>query len=308
MPLLQNYLPAALAWRLRNIIRALSARALGALLLGAALGLGGCSAVRLSYNNAPDLMHWWLDGFADFDKAQSQRVRTDLAALARWHRQEELPLVAELLQNAETLANQPQPTAGQICGLYAQSVLRMEAIVERSLPGAAAIAPTLQASQIKSLAATYEKNNRKWREEWLTTDKDGIARRTQKIRERLEDFYGPLNPAQVRQLQARMDKAGSDEPLHYREILRRQQEVLQTLAQLRQADASTAQSALSAMAKGYFHSPDASYRTYKDQAVAQTCEAMAELHRSATAQQRKSMVTALQGYAGDVRALIAQAP
>jgi len=304
MPFLQYLAPAINAWRLRNIIRALSCT----LLLGAVLGLGGCSALRLSYNNAPELMHWWLDGFADFDKVQSQRVRADLAALARWHRQEELPLLAELLQNAEKLASQPQPTAGQICALYAQSVQRMEALVERSLPGAAAVAPTLQASQIKSLAATYEKNNRKWREEWLTTDKDGIARRTQKIRERLEDFYGPLNPAQLRQLQASMDTAGSDEPLHYRELLRRQQEILQTLPKLRQADASTAQTALSALAKGYFHSPDAIYRAYKDQAVAQTCEAMAELHRSATAQQRKSMVTALQGYAGDVRALIAQAP
>lgn len=308
MPLLQNYLPAALARRLRNIIRALSARALGALLLGAVLALGGCSAVRLSYNNAPELMHWWLDGFADFDKAQSQRVRADLAALARWHRQEELPLLAELLQNAEALASQPQPTGGQICALYARSVLRMEALVERALPAAAAVAPTLQASQLKSMAATYEKNNRKWREEWLTTDQDSITRRTQKIRERLEDFYGPLNPAQLRQLQTSMDKVGSDEPLHYRELLRRQQEILQTLPKLRQADASTAQSALAGLAKGYFHSPDASYRAYKDQAVSQTCEAMADLHRSATAQQRKSMVTALQGYAGDVRALMAQMP
>ena len=289
---------------MRAIIRALS----GALLLGALLGLGGCSALRLSYNNAPELMHWWLDGFADFDKAQSQRVRTDLADLARWHRQEELPVVAELLQNAQALASQPQPSAGQICAVYARSVQRMEALVERSLPTAAAVAPTLQPSQLKTMAATYEKNNRKWREEWLTTDRDGIPQRIQKIRERLEDFYGTLNPAQVRQLHITMDNASKDETLYYREILRRQQDILQTLAKLRQTDASTAQSALSVLAKGYFHSPDASYRAYRDQAVAQTCEAIAELHRSATAQQRKNLVSALQGYAGDVRALMAQTP
>jgi len=304
MPLLLKSAPAASARRLTLIIRALS----GVILAGAVLGLGGCSALRLSYNNAPELMHWWLDGFADFDKAQSQRARADLAALARWHRQEELPLVAELLQTAEALANQPQPSAGQICAVYARSVQRLEALVERSLPAAAAVAPTLQPSQLKSMAATYEKNNRKWRDEWLTTDKDGVSKRTEKIRERLEDFYGSLNPAQVRQLQITMASAGSDEPLYYREILRRQQEILQTLAKLRQADASTAQTALAALAKGYFHSPDASYRAYKDHAVAQICEAIADLHRSATVQQRKSMVTALQGYAGDVRALMAQTP
>lgn len=304
MPFLQYLAPAINAWRLRNIIRALSCT----LLLGAVLGLGGCSALRLSYNNAPELMHWWLDGFADFDKAQSQRVRTDLAAFARWHRQEELPLVAELLQSAEALASQSQPSAGQICAVYARGVQRMEAMVERSLPTAAAVVPTLQSSQLKSMAETYEKNNRKWREEWFNNDKDGVSKRVQKIRERLEDFYGSITQTQLRQLQASLDKVGSDEALQYREVLRRQQEVLQTLAKLRQADASTAQSSLAALAKSYFYSPDANYRAYRDQSVAQTCDAIAELHRSATAQQRKSMVTALQGYAGDVRALIAQAP
>jgi hypothetical protein len=38
--------------------------------LGLALALGGCSALRLSYNNAPTLLYWWLDGYADFDKSQ----------------------------------------------------------------------------------------------------------------------------------------------------------------------------------------------------------------------------------------------
>jgi hypothetical protein len=62
------------------------------------------------------------------------------------------------------------------------------------------------------------------------------------------------------------------------------------------------------LAKGYFNSPKASYRAYKDQTVSQTCEALADLHRSTTVQQRKSMVTALQGYSRDVQALIKQSP
>ena len=112
----------------------------------------------------------------------------------------------------------------------------------------------------------------------------------------------------MRQLQANMEKSGADEPLHYREILRRQRDIVETLATLRQTDASTAQTALAALAKGYFHSPDAAYRVYKDRAVEQTCDAMAELQRSATAQQRKNMVKALQGYSRDVHALMAQTP
>ncbi len=303
MPYLYQFAPRPVAGRVPGIIRALRR----AVLLGALLALGGCSALRLSYNSAPELLHWWLDGFADFDKAQSQRVRTDLAELARWHRREELPLVAELLQSAQALASQ-LPNGAQICALYERSVVRMEVVVEHALPAAAAVAPTLQAGQLRTMAAAFDKNNRKWREEWLSTDGDSIARRTQKIRERLEDIYGPLSPGQMHQLQANMEKSGADEPLHYREILRRQQEIVDTLAKLRQADASTAQTALAGLAKGYFHSPDAAYRAYKDHSVEQTCEAMAELHRSATAQQRKNMANALQGYSRDVHALMAQTP
>jgi Family of unknown function (DUF6279) len=306
MPYLYQFAPRQVAGYVPWIIRALRLPVL-LVLLGAALALGGCSVLRLSYNNAPELLHWWLDGFADFDKAQSQRARADLAELARWHRREELPLVAELLQSAQALAAQ-SPSGAQICALYERSVVRMEAVVEHALPAAAAVALTLQAGQLRAMEATFDKNNRKWREEWLSTDGDSMARRTQKIRERLEDFYGALTPGQVRQLQANMEKSGADEPLHYREILRRQRDIVETLATLRQTDASTAQTALAALAKGYFHSPDAAYRVYKDRAVEQTCDAMAELQRSATAQQRKNMVKALQGYSRDVHALMAQTP
>jgi len=124
----------------------------------------------------------------------------------------------------------------------------------------------------------------------------------------LEDFYGPLTSAQVRQLQAALDRAAQDEPLHYREIVRRQQLLLQTLSTLRQADANTAQTALAGLAQGYFHSSDPAYRAYREASVSQTCEAMAELHRSTTAPQRNKMVLALQGYARDVQTLMATTP
>ena len=44
---------------------------IGVLLLAALLG--ACSAVRLAYNNLPTVSYWWLDGYVDFDGAQSLR-------------------------------------------------------------------------------------------------------------------------------------------------------------------------------------------------------------------------------------------
>ena len=280
---------------------------IGALVVGTVLGLGGCTALRLSYNNAETLALWWMDDYFDFDKTQTERVRTDLADMARWHRREELPLLAELLENAQALA-QKQPDAAQFCALYERSLLRMQALAEHALPAMAAVAPTLRPSQVKNLAAHYDKGNRKWREEWLTTDTDALDKRTQKVRERLEDFYGSLNPGQLRQLQQRMAAAGLDEAQMYRERVRRQQEALRTLDGLRGDSAANAQAALGKLMKEYFESSDPAYRAYRDRSVAQTCEAMAQVHASATPQQRSNLVRKLQAYAQDVQVLRGQSP
>ena len=299
MPYLRNLLPALGPWRRVWIIRAL--------MVGILLGLGGCTALRLSYNNAETLALWWMDDYFDFDKTQTERVRADLADMARWHRRDELPLLAELLESAQALA-QKQPDATQICAVYERGLLRMQALAEHALPAMAAVAPTLRPSQLKNLAAHYDKSNRKWREEWLTTDTDTLDKRTQKVRERLEDFYGSLNPGQWRQLQQRMAASGLDEAQLYRERVRRQQEALRTLDGLRGDSAVSAQTALGKLMKEYFQSSDPAYRAYRDRSVTQTCETMAQLHASATPQQRSNLVRKLQAYAQDVQVLRGQSP
>lgn len=65
------------------------------------LQLAGCSAVRLGYNNAPELTYWWLDGYLDFTSAQSLKVRANLATVQAWHRSQEMPLVLGQLQKLQ---------------------------------------------------------------------------------------------------------------------------------------------------------------------------------------------------------------
>lgn len=299
MPFLRNLLPGLRQWR-RDLI-------IGVLIAGTMVGLGGCTALRLGYNNAETLAFWWADDYLDLDKPQSQRVRADLADLARWHRREELPLLVDLLQSALALA-QTQPDAAQICALYERGLLRMQALAEHALPAMAAVAPTLRPSQIKNLATNYDKSNRKWREEWLTADADTLDKRTQKVRERLEDFYGPLSPGQLRQLQQRMEASGLDQQPYYRERVRRQQETLRTLDGVRGESTASAQAAIGKTVKEYFQSSDPAYRAYRDRSVAQTCEAMAQLHASATPQQRGNLVRKLEAYNRDVQVLMVQSP
>ena len=280
-------------------------RFLTLVLLCLVLALGGCSAARLGYSAAPDLMYLWLDSYLDFDNAQARRVGAELKTLHRWHRGEELPLVAELLQEAQTLALQ-NPDGPRFCALYASVFQRSEALTQRAMPIAAALVPGLKPEQLAGLAKAYEKNNRKMREEWQDARTQGMDMRTRKSLERMQDLYGKLSAEQTRAFQDAMSQTGFDEKRYFEEVQARQQAVLQTLERLRGADTPTAQSALADLAQRYVQSSNPAYRQYHEQMTANTCQAFARLHAQTSAEQRKHMVRLLKGYENDVRALAAQ--
>jgi len=286
----------------------IGARGLRGLLLGALLlVLCACSSLRLAYNNAPELGYFWLDRYVDFDKAQGKRVSAELEQLLRWHRSEELPLIAELLQNAQTLALQT-PSGPQLCALNQTVLQRSEAIGLHAVPAAAAIVTTLTSQQLANLAKAYEKSNRKMREEWRSAQAQGMDNRTLKSLERLEDMYGSLSSAQRRLFQDAMAATGFDSARYLEEVHARQQITLQTLDKLRNADSATAQAALVAWIKMFSQSANPAYREYYAQVTAQTCQAFAQLHAQTTLAQRRHMADYLKDYEQQVRLLAAQKP
>jgi hypothetical protein len=48
---------------------------IGVLLLALGPLLAGCTALRLGYNNGPQLAWWWLDSWMDFSREQSPPVK-----------------------------------------------------------------------------------------------------------------------------------------------------------------------------------------------------------------------------------------
>jgi Family of unknown function (DUF6279) len=131
-----------------------------------AASLSSCSAARLGYNSAPSLVAWWLDGYLDFDAEQSAKVRTELDALIAWHRKEELPQFAATLKNLRSAVAQPL-TPEQVCSLYTFTLVRTEGTAERMVAAVAALAPTLQPTQLEHMARQFDKRNREWQEEWV---------------------------------------------------------------------------------------------------------------------------------------------
>lgn len=267
-----------------------------------------CSLVRVAYNQAPEALYWWLDSYFEFTEAQSLRVREDLNALQKWHRRNELPAYADMLQKLQRMAP-ADATPQQACDLFTEARERALAISNALEPTVVAVAPTLGKEQIAHLERQLAKRNRKWREEWADgTAPERTARRVKQTVERAERFYGRLDEAQRTAARAAVENSAFDAQLTLRETLRRQQDALQTLRQLHNQppDPDAAKAAMRLLFERSLNSPDAAYRNYLEELTRSGCQGFALLHNSTTAAQRARAVETLKAYEADMRALATQ--
>jgi hypothetical protein len=271
--------------------------------LCALLALQGCSAVRLAYNNAPQLSYWWLDSYFDFDATQTPRVRTELQSLQDWHRKQELPLLEQQLDRLLALAPQTI-TPEQVCGVYGELQTRAVAALDNAAQTLAATASSLQEPQIQRLHREFEKKDSEWREDWLEgTPQDRAERRLKKAVEWSESFYGTLSDEQRDMLAARFSASLFDPQVQHREKLRRHQDLMATLRAVRGQTPAQAQAALHGLLTRTVVSADPDYRQHLEKLVQENCSTVAALHNSSTPRQRARLAKTLQGYKGDAQAL-----
>ncbi len=282
----------------------------------ALLLLQACSAIKLAYNNSPEFGYWWLDGYIDIQSEQTPKVRDELTRVLAWHRAEELPKIAELLQKMQRLAG-AELAAPQVCNLFDETRERFDALTRQAEPAAVWLAMSLRPEQIKHIEAKLEKGNEQWRKEWLqATAAERFDRRLKSSIERAEEFYGKLEERQVTALRSALEGSQSDIALNQAERQRRQQDLMQTLrfvsGQLAGAagPARPTQAEALAQLRAYLArlnlSPNPAYRGYSERLVRESCASFATLHNSTTPEQRRRAVGRLAAYERDARELNSQ--
>ena len=272
-----------------------------------AVGLTGCSAVRFGYNQAPELLYWWLDGYVDFDDAQSRRVRDSLGQWFAWHRRTQLSDYVDLLQRAQ--AEMPADTTpDRMCRWWDEVRRRGELAVDQVLPAAAELIPSLSAEQIRHIEARYLRNDEEFRKDYLAADpaqrlKDSVKRTL----ERAEFLYGTLDDEQRERVARLVAASPFDAEAWNAERLQRHKETLQMLRRLSGEPASrdTALATLRAHAQRLTRSPRESYRLYQQKLETYNCAFAASLHNATTPAQRQAAVARLKGWEGDFRPMAA---
>lgn len=283
------------------------ARIIGALLLGATLA--ACSAVKLGYNNLPDLTYWWLDGYVDFNGAQTPQVRDELARLLAWHRQHELPQIAALLQKAQALALD-DVTPAQACTLTEDIRARLLTVAQRAEAPGAELAVSLDEAQLQTLARKYAKNNADYASDWLQrSPAKQQDKRYDQFLERNEDFYGRLDAAQRALLRQQIAQSVFDAQRVDAERRQRQQEAVALLRRFasERTLAAEAQALLHGYVQRVSEPPPGPWRDYQQAVLDEGCRNVAALHNRTTPAQRQQAVTRLRAYEADVRELMAAA-
>ena len=278
------------------------------LALGLFACLSACSFVVTGYNQAPSLLIFtWFNPYLDLSTEQDKQLRTDLQVLHQWHRQQQLPVYADVLQKMTVLAPH-EITGSQICALVDEFKDTLAPLSQQMSPGIARLALKLTPAQTQRLAQQYEKDNKDYRKEWkLDASADAqLQVQTDKGIENAERLYDRLDKKQKALVKQMAKESQFDLPKSWGERLRRQQDTVSTLdriAKSQQGLASAQQESITLLNRSLLQSPDEAYREYAEMRKTINCEAAAQLHNTTSATQREFTVKTLKAYEVDLRAL-----
>jgi hypothetical protein len=267
--------------------------------------LAGCSALRLGYSQAPQLVYWWLDRYAAFDESQSPRVHELIRAWFRWHRSTQLGDYAALLARTQAAMTGPV-TPAQVCRLYDDVEALLTTAFDQAVPAVVEMSRTLKPEQFAHMQKRYAKADREYRDDFLQdATEERFRAQTKRIVERAEMLYGRLDEVQRERIAQQVTESPFDPRAWSGERRRRQQDTLQTLRRLASeaVPQDEAEAVVRRLYEQMWRSPRADYRAYQDRLEQYNCDFAAQVHNQTTAEQRRRAIARLKGWEDDLRAL-----
>ncbi len=289
-------------------MKAVRRRYCGWLIVAILALLGGCSAVRLGYDQAEPVLRWWADRHLDLSTSQSRWLKDELRQFHVWHRQAELPAYADLVavvarQSAGDIA------AAQVCENIDSAATRLDVLLRQATPLLAGLARQLDAAQLQSLRRRFSEEDREWRDKWLDVPREKRTRqRVDDWIERAESYYGRLNREQREFILQAVLRSSWDPQLSWERRQIRQQQILVTLEKIirQKPSQSEAEGDIQGLIEHSMR-PDDPRMVAMQRAVQQeACANLAGLHQITSAEQRARARDKLTSYERDFRQLAAK--
>lgn len=285
-----------------------NARIAHALLLTLALGLAllsGCSALRVGYNQADTLLAWMADDYFDLDHPQKQEFNKRIDRLLKWHREDQLPDYARLLNEIKQ-RGQRQLTRDDAHWMVDSAKVRFRAIAQHGANDAADMLAAMTPDNIQALQKKFDKVNEKFLREYKV--KGGVDERKrarlQRTLKQLRDWAGSLTPAQEERIAALNNAIPSTDALRHQDRQRRQKEFL-ALLELRH-DKKELAPRLRAWLTDWEKGRSPEFARAQAEAYEKRVALYLEVERMLTPHQREHALHKLQNYIDDIHALTAR--
>jgi hypothetical protein len=275
------------------------------LVIALAAALGGCGSVaRLAYNHGDIALRLMAYEYFDLQGEQQDIFKVQLARFHEWHRREELPRYAAMLQgSADRLARgltREDVVWGteQIRERYRSTVAQA---ADESAPVFAAFGPDNLAALERKLAD----NNQKFAKEYLSGDQAKRDRaRAKWLQERFEFFLGDLSDAQAALILRFVQEQPGLSEVRHADRKRRQQEFVQLVRDERRSPQ------FAERLRGYFLNWEGARGPEHAQAAREWEDRLVrlalEMDRTLTPEQRSHAVQRFAGLAEDCRVLAQQ--
>ncbi|QOJ22635.1 MAG: hypothetical protein HRU78_02405 [Gammaproteobacteria bacterium] len=275
-------------------------------LIAALLLFSGCSMLRLSYDNGPQLAWWWLDGYVDFSREQAPHAKHAIHQWFGWHRATQLPEYADWLAAIRSRID-GELTPTQVCNWSDELQNIIAPAFDHAVRLGTPVALRLSETQWRHLEKRYAKSNEELRADFLQPDpEDRLRASIKRTIKRVENLYGDIDKAQRRFIIASLEASPFNPETWLTERQRRQQETLRTLRQLA-AESAAPELATASLRKLIEHthrSDNPDYRAYQLKLAEHTCGFIARMHNSTTPAQRRHAHDKLKGWETDFRALV----
>ena len=267
--------------------------------------LSSCSMLRLGYDQGPQLVWWWLDGYVNFSNEQTPHAKEAIRKWFAWHRTTQLPEYAAWLSTLRSQIGDPA-TPAQICGWSEELRNTIAPALDHTMQLGAPLVPNLGEAQWRSIEQRYAKGNDEFRRDFLQPHaEERLAASIKRIVKRVENIYGSIDEAQHRLIVAGIEASPFDPEAWLAERQRRQHETLLTLRRLaaEQAETEHVIAALRGLIERVQRSNDRDYRAYQVKLTEYNCAFIATVHNSTTPIQRQHAHDKLKGWETDLRKL-----
>jgi hypothetical protein len=171
-------------------------------LLFAALLLSACSARVFFYNRLDFLIPWYIEGYVSLDRGQEDRLEALLDPVLAWHRREELPRYAALVDEARrlTAADAALPDVTRLVADFEAAWYRLR---DEALEALIGLARTLSEAQVEAFVAELRERQAEYEAEYLSrTDEKYREDALERLEDGLGDYLGRLDDAQEQRLAA----------------------------------------------------------------------------------------------------------